>query len=81
MHDKEDKIWTIICSVVTLLLAGNTYFIKHSLDRLDSIETMVWSLRQEIAVLNATVSRTSHNQSCLQSPHILSAAIKSQLLQ
>lgn len=49
------KLNEAMTTVVGVLFAGNVYFIKHSLDRLDSIESMVWGLKQEVAVLHATM--------------------------
>lgn len=43
----------VVAAVITLLLSGNIYFVKRQLDRMDSMEMITFSLRQEVAVLSA----------------------------
>lgn len=52
-------LWPVISGVVVVLFSGNLYFAKRTIDRLDSIEQLAWSLRQEMAVLRATLSPSS----------------------
>lgn len=53
---QHDIAWNTACVIIGCLFSGNIYFLKHSLDRLDSMESVVWGLKQEIAVLHATMS-------------------------
>lgn len=74
-------LWPVISGVVTVLFAGNLYFAKRTIDRLDSIEQLAWSLRQEMAVLRATLTpATSTSLGCinpLASRHALTHKILS----
>lgn len=51
----NENILNSLGTIALLLLSGNIYFIKHALDRLDALESITWNLRQEIAVLHATL--------------------------
>lgn len=64
----EFVVWSAISAVGILLSSGNIYFIKHTLDRLDSIEAMVYQIRQDVAILNA--KQASFSGPC-QSPRLL----------
>lgn len=48
-------LWPVLSGVIVVLFSGNLYFAKRTIDRLDSIEQLTWSLRQEVAVLRATL--------------------------
>lgn len=43
---------------LSILFASNTFFVKRLVDKLDSMELIVWQLRQDIVVLQAM----SHNE-------------------
>lgn len=54
MNPKESFdsiVWTCISAVMVVLFSGNVYFAKHTLDRLDSIELMVWQLKEKVSLL------------------------------
>ena len=42
--------------LVGLFLAGNLFFVKRLVDKIDSTESVVWQLRQNVVVLEVTVN-------------------------
>jgi hypothetical protein len=51
--------------VISVLFAGNVFFVARLVDQLDATREMVWQLRQEVVLLTAKVevcNRESHNQ-------------------
>lgn len=59
MNDKnkfDNLIWSVISCVGALLLGGDIYFIKRTLDRLDSIESIAYQLKVDVAILNSRLS-------------------------
>lgn len=58
-------VWSSISAVIATLFAGNMWFAGRMVDRLDSLELSVWQLKQNVAVLEATISRSSFQRSNL----------------
>jgi len=51
-------------SVLVVLFSGNVYFVKKLVDKVESNEVIMFSLRQEVAVLNArfdTLAQVTRN--------------------
>lgn len=44
---------------ISLLFAGNVFFIKRLVDKLESTEAIVWELRQQVAILKITIDNMS----------------------
>ena len=40
-------------TLIVVLFAGNIYFIKRLVDKIDSTETAVWLMKEQIAVINS----------------------------
>lgn len=69
MNDKEKLdsfIWTVISVVGVALTSSDVYFIKRTLDRLDSLETTVWQLKEQVAVMNNSHRLSSFGQNQYQ---------------
>lgn len=54
----KNEVYKILFSI---FLAGNAFFIKRLVDKIDSTEAIVWSLRQEVAVLKISIENI-HSQ-------------------
>lgn len=54
--------WPIMGAVVGVLFSGNVYFANKTIERLDSLEQVVWNMRQEVAVLRATLQPSSFHK-------------------
>ena len=48
LSDALNLIYTVIIAV---LFTGNIYFVKRLVDKLESLEGIVWQLRQDVVVL------------------------------
>lgn len=56
MHEDMKKVlaWSVT-AIIGLFLSGNLYFIRHTLDRIDAMESVVWQLRQDSVLLRFTI--------------------------
>ena len=57
---KEDLTW-LKTTVIGLLLAGNGFFIKRLVDKLDANTEVTWQLRQDVVVLQALYNERKKN--------------------
>lgn len=48
-------VFSVVSILISLLFASNVFFIKRLVDKLDNTEQIVWELRQQVAVLKATL--------------------------
>ena len=48
-------------SFIAVLFAGNVYFIRSLVDKVNSTEDLVFQLRQQLAVLSAIIDNTKGN--------------------
>jgi hypothetical protein len=58
--DPDTKQILVYTATVTigLLLSGNIYFVKRLVDKLDIIGEEVWTLRQQVTLLNYKVDHS-----------------------
>lgn len=49
------KLQYWVASLISVLFFMNGFFIKRLVDKIDSLESIVYSLRQEVAVMHATM--------------------------
>lgn len=59
----DSLVWTAITSIIAVLFAGNVWFARRTVERLDSIELSVWAMKADIAVLQATLRGTNYQKS------------------
>jgi hypothetical protein len=58
---KDDLTWAKT-TVISLLLAGNAFFIKRLVDRVDENTEISWQLRQDVVILKTTFEE--HKKYC-----------------
>lgn len=57
---------TVGISILGILFAGNVFFIRRLVDKIDSLETIAWQLRQDVAILKIVVETRKANDSEIQ---------------
>lgn len=62
MHDdvKRALAWCAT-GAVTLLLSGNIFFLKHTFDKIENLEQVVWQLRQDSVILKFTIEEIKNS--------------------
>lgn len=48
-------------TVLYILFAGNVFFVKRLVDKIDTMESTVWSMRSEMAVLRISLDNAMIN--------------------
>lgn len=58
------KSWMIGCIglLITTLMAGNAFFIKRLVDRIDITNDMMWTLRQDVAIMKIAIDNLKHKK-------------------
>ena len=52
---------TISGVILSILMAGNVFFVKRLVDQLDSTREIVWQLRQDVVILKIAVDNLSNH--------------------
>lgn len=53
----------ITTTMISVLFAGNVFFVNKLVNKIDATEQIVWQLRQEIAVLKVSVDAMHRRRS------------------
>lgn len=51
-----------IAMLITTLMAGNAFFIKRLVDRIDVTNDMMWTLRQDVAIMKIAIDNLQHKK-------------------
>lgn len=61
--EKSIVVW-LIATLVTVLMAGNIFFVRRLVDEIDETKTMVVTLHEQVSIINAQLHTMSRDASC-----------------
>ena len=62
-YELENRILvSSIAFILMTLLAGNIYFVKGLVEKVNSTETIMWELKQQIVVLNLKLEELQNRE-------------------
>lgn len=50
--DSNNAAKKATAALLAILFSGNVFFVKRLVDKIDSLETTVWTLRQDVVILS-----------------------------
>ena len=71
MNSKErfdSTMWSVITGVICVLFAGNVFWAKRTVDRLDEIQSKVYELSEHVALIQQQIGTISSTRAKISLP-------------